>query len=250
MIYIQSYGQRTLPHHFDAACALYGADELGLKTRLTTIEEVSSGKFDMLIRSNLFVGSSDYMKEVFKRLGIEDLSLPLNSNRAVIETTLGEAFKTIEAGGKIFVKPVQAKLFGGLVVDNTDQLTSWKLPLDTEVLVYEPYTEKIVSEWRIYVHNHKMVDSRNYAGDFTLSPNYDYVRFIIGKNRDIDFPCAYTLDIAIFEDGNSDVVEFNDMWAIGNYGMPNDLYLTLLQDRYNEIIEQRKEELLKYITNT
>jgi hypothetical protein len=26
------------------------------------------------------------------------------------------------------------------------------------------------------------------------------------------------------------------MWAIGNYGIPNDLYLRLLRDRYFEII--------------
>jgi hypothetical protein len=32
------------------------------------------------------------------------------------------------------------------------------------------------------------------------------------------------------------VVEFNDMWAIGNYGVPNDLYVKALRDRYFEII--------------
>jgi hypothetical protein len=32
------------------------------------------------------------------------------------------------------------------------------------------------------------------------------------------------------------IVEFNDMYAIGNYGMPNDLYLRLLRERYFEIM--------------
>ena len=31
-------------------------------------------------------------------------------------------------------------------------------------------------------------------------------------------------------------VESNDMWAIGNYGRPNDIYIRLLRDRYFEII--------------
>lgn len=31
------------------------------------------------------------------------------------------------------------------------------------------------------------------------------------------------------------MVEFNDMWAIGNYGMANDLYFALLKDRWTEI---------------
>jgi hypothetical protein len=34
------------------------------------------------------------------------------------------------------------------------------------------------------------------------------------------------------------IIEYNDMWAIGNYGMPNDLYLQLLKDRYFEIVKK------------
>jgi hypothetical protein len=69
-----------------------------------------------------------------------------------------------------------------------------------------------------------MVDSRNYSGDFIVSPNYDYVRKIIEENKK-DFPVSYTMDIGILSTGEDVVVEFNDMWAIGNYGIDNELYL-------------------------
>lgn len=53
---------------------------------------------------------------------------------------------------------------------------------------------------------------------------------VIRSNK--DFPIAYTIDIGILESGENVVIEYNDMWAIGNYGIPNDLYLRLLKDRY------------------
>lgn len=70
MIYIQSDTERKLPYHFDSACALYGAMDSALSYRLTSMEEVKSGKFDNLIKTNLFVGSTDFMREVFSRVGL------------------------------------------------------------------------------------------------------------------------------------------------------------------------------------
>lgn len=62
MIYIQSDNERKRPHHFDAACAMFGAIESDQEYRLTSFEEVQSGKFNMLIKNNLFIGSVEFMK--------------------------------------------------------------------------------------------------------------------------------------------------------------------------------------------
>jgi hypothetical protein len=55
---------------------------------------------------------------------------------------------------------------------------------------------------------------------------------------------AYTIDVGILSSipfGSSErenvIIEFNDMWAIGNYGMENKRYLRMLVDRYFEIIK-------------
>ena len=50
MVYVQSNSEKTLPHHFDAACGLYGAMDNALDYCLVTFEEVSGGKFDNLIK--------------------------------------------------------------------------------------------------------------------------------------------------------------------------------------------------------
>ena len=83
-------------------------------------------------------------------------------------------------------------------------------------------------------HNNKVVDIRNYSGDLFTLPSEVYLESVIESN--LEFPVAYTVDIGILEDGRNHVIEYNDMWAIGNYGMPNDTYLKLLKDRYFEIV--------------
>lgn len=249
MILVQSDNERKLPHHFDAACALYGAMDSAIYYRLTSFEEIENGSMDNLLRlpRNFAVGSTEFMREVFKRLGKENVRLPRNSNRLAIDniTTLKDAHNAVANGVVLFVKPQEVKLFTGLVLDGADYTCLRGLPDDTPILAYPPFKSKLVSEWRIYVSHKGIFDSRNYSGDFMISPDYDYVREVIKWHDDL--PVAYTIDIGILENSeqqylfegqkvhNNVVVEFNDMWAIGNYGMPNDLYVQLLKNRYDEI---------------
>lgn len=235
MIYIQSNNDRTLAHHFDCSCALYGAIDCAMDYRLTTFEEVATGKFDGLIKKNLFVGSTEFMREVFKRAGLADVRLPANSNRLCEVITLAEAHKRIADGSKLFIKPVEIKMFTGLILDGAQYSCLKGLPDDTKVMAYEPFKEQIESEWRIYIRDHKMIDARNYSGDFMIGPNYQYVHEVIKENK-TSFPCAYTIDVGILESNENVVIEYNDMWSIGNYGIPNDLYLRALRARYFEII--------------
>lgn len=247
MIYIQSNNERTLPHHFDCSCALYGAIDLGEDYRLTTFEEVESGKFDALIKTSLFVGSVEFMREVFKRAGKTKVRLPMNSNRPCRIITLAEAFEIASSGHRIFIKPVEIKLFTGFVLDQSKYSCLNGLPEHTEVFCYSPFPRPIASEWRAYILENELIYCGNYAGSVYISPDYRYIRKVINQNRQSfpQFPCAYTIDMAILKDDNdewgrwdeNEVVEFNDMWAIGNYGMPNDLYVRALKKRYFEIMK-------------
>ncbi len=239
MIYIQSNKEKTLPHHFDVACAMYGAIDRGLDYRLTSFEEVEIGKFDLLIRKHVFVGSVEFMTEVFKRIG-KSPRVPINSDRESETMLLLDAKERIRNGEELFIKPKQIKLFTGCVFDRWFLNTLDPYPDDTEVLVYEPFKYPILSEWRLYVHNGKVVDARNYSGDFRVIPDWDLVETRIKGFK--DFPISYTADIAVLEtpDGfqHNEIIEFNDMWAIGNYGMDNSLYLRMLRDRYYEITRE------------
>jgi len=247
MVYIQSKNNNTVAHHFDCSCALYGAEDSAMDYRLVSFEDVQSGKMDALIRHNLFVGSVEFMREVFSRVGLKDVRLPLNSDRPHKVITLGEAKEIAKSGEKIFIKPFEIKLFTGFVLDQMQYSCLNDVPDDTKVMAYEPFRDRLLSEWRIYVHRGKIVDSRNYSGDFKLSPD-NYYSILENKLKELkDFPVAYTVDIGIldalerrneFPTVKYVVIEYNDLWAIGNYGMPNDLYLDLLRDRYFEIMKK------------
>ena len=236
MIYIQSNTDRNRPHHFDVASAMFGAIETGQDYRLTTFEEVQSGKFNLLIKNNLFVGSVEFMKEVFSKVGKEDVRVPENSNRDCKVMTLGEAKLISKSGKNIFIKPFDIKLFTGFVLDQMIHMSISDIPDETMVMVYEVFKSPIKSEFRCYIHRNRVEDIRNYSGDLFCCPNEEYLNSIVESNKN-KFPIAYTIDIGILESGENVVIEYNDMWAIGNYGMPNDLYLRLLKDRYFEVVK-------------
>lgn len=233
MIYLQSDSGKTRPYNFDTACVMYAAIENEQNYRLTSMEEVMSGEFDTIIRSRPFVGTVEFMNEVFKRIN-KSPRVSLNSDRNSKTMSLGEARELILNGEVLFIKPKEIKLFTGSVIDKMFLSTLNPYPDDTVVLVYKPFDSPIISEWRCYVHMNKIVDARNYSGDFKTSINWNIVDNKV-KNYN-NFPIAYTVDIAVLENGDNVVVEFNDMWAIGNYGMDNTLYSRLLKDRYFEII--------------
>lgn len=235
MIYIQSDSDRIRPHHFDCASAMYGAIETGQDYRLTTYAEVASGMFDSLLRNNLFVGSVEFMRLVYYRMGIDDVRLPANSNREHYTSSLGEIKRQTKLGKKAFIKPYDIKLFTGFVIDQMQHSSIQDIPDDTQIMVYDVFKYPIESEWRCYVHYNKVKYVGNYSGDLYVNINGAYLESVIKENSS-NFPCAYTIDIGILTNGENVVVEFNDMWAIGNYGVPNDLYLRMLKDRYFQVV--------------
>ena len=237
MVYIQSDKERLLPHHFDAACALYGARDNGQEVRLTSLEEVVSGKFDSLIKQHLFAGSVEFMTEVWKRIR-KDPKVPKNSNRSEEHIKLRELRELIKIGHSYFAKPVQNKLFTGMVFDLMTISSLKDLSEDTELIIATPFRGKIQSEWRCYVHLNKILDIRNYSGDQWILPKKEYVEFVIKENYET-FPDSYTIDIGILENGSNVVIEFNDGWSTGNYGIDNSDYYKYLRSRYFQIVRAK-----------
>ena len=236
MIYIQKKDNEDIPHHFDCACAMYGAIDLGLYYTLVSFEDVKNGKFDSLIKNNLFVGSVEFMTEVFNRVGIEQPRLPINNLRPYEEMKL----KDFKYEYPVFIKPKSIKAFTGFVVDDYSKsmLNTWDKELD--IIIQQMI--KLGSEWRFYVFRNKIVDIRHYSGRMDINligavNNFNKLDDSTFKN----FPETFVMDIGFYNDSDSyTIIEFNDMWAIGNYGVPNDLYVRMLKDRYFDIIKNKK----------
>ena len=162
MIYIQK-NEHNIPHHFDCACAMYGAIELGIDYKLVSFEEVQKGKWDNLIKSNLFVGSVEFMTEVFNRIGIVQPKLPLNNLRPFEETKL----KDFDYKYPVFIKPKSIKAFTGFVVDEYSKSMLNTLYSDLDIIIQDVID--IESEWRCYIFRNKIVDIRHYSGKIDVN---------------------------------------------------------------------------------
>jgi hypothetical protein len=235
-VYIQS-NEDNLPHHFDAACALYGAIDLGYDYKLITYDWLDTIN-PQLFKTNLFVGSVEFMTKIFNKLG-KSPRVPDNSNRDEKIMSLSDAKTLVLSGEKLFIKPKQIKLFTGSVITKDFISCLNPYPDDTEVIVSKPFESEIVSEWRCYVKktliSDPIVDIRCYSGDPFVTPNKDYILEVFHENI-LKYPKAYTIDVGILSDGTNVVIEYNDMWSIGNYGIENSEYLSLLKSRYFEIV--------------
>lgn len=242
MIYIQQKEETKLPYHFDSACALYGAYETCQDYKLITFEMLQTGRYDILIKRNLFVGSVEFMQEVFRRVGLEDVRLPLNSNRPSQIMTLEEALD-LSKSKEIFIKPYVIKQFPATILDGCNYRYLNDIPKYSKVFVYDTFDSPIESEWRLYVHNYKVVDIRHYSGDFRKTPYMSSTMDnLVMECKSNGFPSTFTIDVAMLKDYRMMVVEYNDFWAIGNYGISNDLYLEMLKTRYFDIMSQFKVE--------
>jgi hypothetical protein len=234
MIFLQKDKYSDIPHHFDVACAMYGAIETGQDYRLITYEDLVTSRL-LVTKNNLFVGSVEFMRAVFNLVGVDDPRVPENSNRPFEVITLGEAKSRAKSGEKLFIKPFEIKLFTGFVIDQMQHTSINGIPDGTKLMAYKPFEHRIESEWRCYIFNNRVEYIGNYSGDLYVNIDGSYLNKVINENKD-KFPCAYTIDIGVLSNGENVVIEYNDMWAIGNYGMPNDIYLRMLKKRYQEIL--------------
>lgn len=74
----------------------------------------------------------------------------------------------------------------------------------------------LVSEWRVFVFNGKMLDCRCYQGDVFTCPNKNTVNEMISAYTEA--PKAYTIDVGVTSYGKTVVVECHRFFSCGLYG--------------------------------
>jgi hypothetical protein len=83
--------------------------------------------------------------------------------------------------------------------------------------VYRPL-DNIISEWRCFVWNNRLIDIKNYSGDVFVLPKKDFVLWCIDAMPFGSFELpAYTLDVAVTSEGDT-VIEVHHMYSCGFYG--------------------------------
>lgn len=92
---------------------------------------------------------------------------------------------------------------------------------------------EIISEYRCFVLGGRILSICNYIGDPIGLTNLhiNTLKFYVNK---IDLR-AFTIDFAILENGNMEIIELHHGYSCGNYGFKGDYYLSFIINGINQL---------------
>lgn len=134
----------------------------------------------------------------------------------------------------IFVKPKRQKLFTGKYIQSTRDVIGLGADEAIDVWCSEPVD--FISEWRCYVRYGQILDVRNYKGDWSVLPNKAIVERAIKEYS--SQTAGYGIDFGVTKDGRTLVVEVNDGFSLGSYGLAPIKYAQLLTARWFELMNR------------
>ncbi len=133
----------------------------------------------------------------------------------------------------IFVKPIREKRFTGLVLKKeTDIPRLSYCEADEPVLCSEVVTFQ--TEWRAFVQYGKILDVRPYFGDWRKHYDPRVIECAVADYH--SDPAGYAIDFGITDDGRTLMVEVNDGFSLGCYGLAALDYAKLLAARWCELV--------------
>lgn len=223
-------GAEVLPFHYDAM--------VGGEVPLT--------------RETIVFGGVSAVKTALEQLDIQPptvMDYPHCMRRGFMETvpvekTLAQITEQLQRPGfsPVFIKPSrQHKLFTGLVIGGIeDILKVVGVPEDTKVWVMRPIT--YVSEYRVFIHHGKIVGMSHYKGDPLVFPDVHRVKKMVTRAKAIQ-AVAFSLDVGVASfparpepiQNPTLLVEMNDAYALGSYGLPQWKYVQMIEDRWNQM---------------
>lgn len=217
--------------------AFLGFREKGYATEFFEFTAFDDVEIDI---DTVVVGGIPVVLAALARLGISPppaASVPASLNpfagRRVWEGTLGEARNAIDAGGQLFIKPHPGdrKLFGGHVVRTyRDLALTASLPGTYPTICSDPVL--MLAEYRVFVLRGEIIGCRQYKGDFRRSLDFRVVDAAVAAYADA--PSGYGIDFAVLEDGQTVLVEVNEGFSLGCYGLPSLPYSSLIEARWQD----------------
>ena len=190
---------------------------------------------------DIVVGGIGVVRRAFSRLGLEAPTLDSVpevltdfAGRKIWRSAIIDARRAVERGASLFIKPLpeQLKLFTGQPLRQfSDLLPTSHLPDDTMVECAE--LTPFLSEYRAFVMHKEIIGLRHYSGDPLIFPDPSRVRAAVAAYHGA--PAGYALDVGVVEDGRTLLVEVNDGYAIGSYGLPPLRYAALIAARWEQL---------------
>lgn len=207
------------------------------------IIEVESFENLKVRENHIFLGSIHFIHQALQqlRIGIPPpldypVSLQAFYGRKIYASTISQISNNPESWN-VFIKPKGhlKKFTGRLVKSTADLIGTSDYELDTPIWVSEPVN--FIAEWRAFVRYGEVIGVRQYRGDWRCS--YDYKVIEKAVSAFTDSPKAYALDFGLTTDGRILVVEANEGYSIGSYGLFYVDYAKLIATRWCELTGQQ-----------
>jgi len=188
------------------------------------------------------IGVAGYIGDVLR--GLSKLEKPIPPNIDYPEELKEFLGRNIELGkigdvrrriAPIFVKPVEHKLFTGFVYNGDIDSRRRIVTLDDDVNVWLCEPLNILSEYRSFILDSEVLDCRRYKGDYGVAPSRHIVEAAVSRMKNA--PRAYCLDWGVTDKGDTILVEQNEGYAMGHYGLYPTLYARMLSARWNEMVK-------------
>ena len=241
-----------LPHNINIANAMFGFREMGAELiPYHSLDEI----YEKVERNDIVLDYLNQCNAIFHKFGVDPY---LPDYPDVFRNYLGRkvwhdminsiANDERKWSAGYFVKPVRGKVFTGKIISSISDLVgcgNWSE--DYEVLVSEPL--KILAEWRCFILYDRLLDVRPYGLLLDDSRNGYYYHYDAAVLRRMlttfekwpDRPAACAMDICYTAEGKTLLVEFNDAYALGSYGLPEIYYAKMISARWSQLLQRDDE---------
>lgn len=237
-VFIQA-SREGMPHNYNFFSAYQGFREMGHETVLfRTPEQLRQSR-----KEDLVVGYVDTVRHRLMELGIStpEMDYPEELHaflgRKIWQTKMSRVTDHPECW-PVFVKPVEDKKFTGIVVRSPhDLIGCGTCGEDPDAFCSE--VVNFCAEWRCFVRYGRILDVRPYKGDWRL--HYDPSVIEQAVRCFSSAPQGYAMDFGLTDDGRTLLIEVNDGYALGCYGLFYLDYAKLLSARWAELTRTEDE---------
>lgn len=215
--------------------AYKGLEDMGFEcVKFSTLQDLADYYHS---RGELIVGGIGIIRKRLKAFDIDPITVDYPEElkeflgRTIQESTLSNIANNPETW-PIFIKSKEQKRITGKVIRNASDLVGLGYQEENPE-IYISEVMNFVSEYRVFVRYGEVLDCKHYWGDPMVFPDAAIIKAAISKYQSA--PDAYGIDFAVTKEGKTVLIEVNDAWALGCYGLEMHLYVKFLITRWAQI---------------
>ena len=229
--------KNRVPANVNFCIAYHGFREMGFEVKLfeTRGELLGASKQDIVVG---YVDTCRFQMERY-HVPIEEIDYPLELQKYLGRKIWKSSLNKINSNPDlwpVFIKPLKDKDFTGVAVKSPKDLIGCGDEFDKEIYCSE--VVDFLAEWRVFVRYGKILDIRRYKGSYNCIPDYNLMEQAISETT---LPNGCAVDFGLTKDGRTLLIEVNDGYALGNYGLFYIDYAKLISARWSQIMGFKDE---------